>query len=125
MTDQTTTDALRGPWEAVLSYCGMVYKTLDEALAALSSTDAVDIAVVRGTALPEDGYLPEDKVRPGDIAHHDDMVYIDGEGDPGRSAAVRWVQAQAMAAGLNMASTESAASALDAQHLGNVEANRG
>jgi hypothetical protein len=100
---------LRGPWLAVLSDdSGFVYPTVDDAIDTLGEEEEVDIAVVRGSAMPNDrngttGVLLRrpGSVMSGDVAYEIECYLVDG--DSSVSAAARYAQAQAMAAGLNSA----------------------
>jgi hypothetical protein len=94
--DTTTANALRGPWTAVLSTRGDIVDDLTELL-----PDAeVDISIRRGSARPDDdGYL-SGTCYSGDVIRLWENLYVE-DGDPSTDAAARWVQAQAMAAGLN------------------------
>ncbi len=100
----TTNDYLRGPWQAVLSHRGESYPDMRTALIELGHKGEVDISVRRGTALAhedDDGYLPS-SYNSGDVAYELEGVYF-SDGDPSTDAEARWVQAQAIAAGLNAA----------------------
>jgi hypothetical protein len=102
--DTVTADALRGPWQAILSTGADLID-----LADLEPADEVDISIRRGTALPvkdDDGceYLPG-TCNSGDVIRLWDDLYVE-DGDPSTDAPARWVQAQAMAAGLNAARWE-------------------
>jgi hypothetical protein len=95
---------LSGPWQAVLSHRGESYPDIRTALIELGEDGEVDISVRRGTALAhedDDGYLPSSH-KSGDVAYELDGIYF-SDGDPSTDAEARWVQAQAMAAGLNAA----------------------
>lgn len=96
-------DFLRGPWQAVISCRGDAYDGVRSARIELGDTGEVDISVRRGTAAPDDGYLPG-SYNSGDVAYELENVYLDGDGDMSVSAEARFTQAQAMAAGLNAAS---------------------
>ncbi|MEU0078626.1 hypothetical protein ABZY58_12070 [Micromonospora tulbaghiae] len=104
MTDNIKTDS---PWVAYLaSPDGWVYASADDAAEDLGPEEEVRIGVARGTCAPieEDGglRLPDGTFNAGDRVFELE-TYIDGEGDESQSAAVRYAQAQAMAAGLNAA----------------------
>jgi hypothetical protein len=92
---------LRGPWQAVISNGIDAYDGIRTALIELGQAGEVAISVRRGTAAPDDGYLPGSH-QTGDVAYEIDGVFLD-EDDPSVGADARWVQAQAMAAGLNAA----------------------
>ena len=95
---------LAGPWQAVLSHRGESYPDMRTALIELGEGGEVDISVRRGTALAHDDdypYLPS-SYNSGDLAYELDGVYF-SDGDPSTDAEARWLQAQAMAAGLNAA----------------------
>ncbi|MEV2239465.1 hypothetical protein [Micromonospora sp. NPDC049891] len=103
MTNQTSNNS---PWIAYLaSPDGWVYQSAEDAAEDLGPEEEVRIGVARGTAAPteRDGGLR----LPGTYQSGDQVfefeTYIDGEGDESQSAAVRFAQAQAMAAGLNAA----------------------
>jgi hypothetical protein len=92
----TTSDHLRGPWQAVLSVSGDIYADFSD----LHGFEEVDISICRASACPvrgEDGITEWPRSFRGD-----DMIELfeDLEHD---EAQIRWVQAQAMAAGLNAA----------------------
>lgn len=104
--------ALRGPWIAVLAENdGFVYPSVADAIESLGEDEEVEIAVVRGTAMPNDrdgttGVLLR---RPGschcgDIAYEIECYLVDDDESVG--AAARYAQAQAMAAGLNAAAAK-------------------
>lgn len=97
-----TTEHLRGPWQAVISHAGDAYDGVRTARIELGATGEVDISVRRGTAAPDDGYLPG-TYRPGDIAYEIEDVLITDRDDPSVAADARYAQAVAMAAGLNAA----------------------
>ncbi|AEV86697.1 hypothetical protein ACWT_5680 [Actinoplanes sp. SE50] len=93
-----TNDHLRGPWQAVLSYRG---EPLPD-IAALNGEDGADFSICRGTAIPVDlggGLLDWPRSFSGDdvIELWEDVEYDE--------AKIRWVQVQAMVAGLNAAGT--------------------
>jgi len=95
------------PWVAYLaSVDGWVYQSAEDAAEDLGSDGEVRIGVARGTCAPieDDGglRLPDGTYMAGDQVFELEM-YIDGEGNEDESAAVRFAQAQAMAAGLNAA----------------------
>ena len=93
---------LNGPWQAVISSHGDAYDSVRTALIELGEDGEVDVSVRRGSAAPEHGYLPGSH-KTGDVAYEIEGVYLTDDGDPSGSAEARWVQAQAMAAGLNAA----------------------
>lgn len=106
----TPEDPLRGPWQAVIAdRWGFVYTSVEDARDNVEDPEAeLTIAVVRGTAAPDDrGGTTGCRLRmpgswlTGDMAYELDDVYLDH--DPSIAAAARWAQAQAMAAGLNAA----------------------
>ncbi|MEV5819238.1 hypothetical protein AB0L22_08695 [Micromonospora haikouensis] len=106
MTDNNSTDTPTSPWVAYLaSPDGWVYSSADDAAADLGPEEEVRIGIARGTAAPieEDGglRLPTGSYTAGDQAFEFE-TYIDGEGDESQSAATRYAQAVAMAAGLNV-----------------------
>lgn len=87
---------LRGPWQAVISHRGE--PLID--IAALNGEDGADFSICRNTAIPVDlgdGILDWPRVLSGDdvIELWDDVEYDEAE--------IRWVQVQAMVAGLNAA----------------------
>lgn len=105
-------DALCGPWQAVLAdRHGFVYNSVTDAVENVEDPyEEVTVTVVRGTALPTDRdgttgcrlRLPR-SYNSGDVAYEiDDVCLVDAD-DPSVEAEARWVQAQAMAAGLNAA----------------------
>lgn len=99
---EVVTHALRGPWQAVLTDdYGFVLDNLDDS----SPEDEVRISIRRGSALPTERHgnlrLPGTCMS-GDVIKLWDNLYVE-DGDPSTDAAARWTQAQAMAAGLNVA----------------------
>lgn len=107
-----TIEHLRGPWTAVVSQRGDVLEGPDP-FASLDLGDDVDMSIRRGSALPDvDGAIPG-TCRTGDIIRLWEGVYVE-DGDPSTDAPARWVQAQAMADGLNAAwrAAEAAAEAV-------------
>lgn len=98
----TNSDYLRGPWTAVISNAGDAYDSVRTALIELGMDGEVDISVRRGTAAPDDGYLPGSYAS-GDVAYELNDVYLSADGDASVAAEARFAQAQAMAAGLNAA----------------------
>lgn len=105
MTALIPNAALAGPWSALISHRGESYDSIRTALIELGERGEVDISVRRGTALPhedDDGYLPGTYAT-GDVAYELDFVPLTPDDDPATSAEARFVQAQAMAAGLNAA----------------------
>ncbi|GAB7044902.1 hypothetical protein [Catenuloplanes indicus] len=82
---------LRGPWQVVLSVEGQVLDTFDH----VDATDEIDICICRGTAIPKNGGWPDTYSGDDEIELWTDLEYDE--------ARVRWIQAQAMAAGLNAA----------------------
>lgn len=126
MSNTQNQEHLTGPWQAVVSNCGESYPDIRIAMVELGAEGSVDISVRRGTALPhqdDDGYLPGSYIS-GDMAYELEGVYF-SDGDPSTDAEARWVQAQAMAAGLNAASEAASApvhhttvSPVDDRHLG-------
>lgn len=104
---------LRGPWVAVLADDdGDVYATFDDAVTELGpdwSTE-MTIRVVRGTALPTEGLTDEALRLPGSYSTGDvvldlDDVWLVDPDDDSIGAEARYLQAQAMAAGLNAAAS--------------------
>jgi len=97
---------LRGPWQAVLAEPdGHVHASVEEAIEELGEEEEVDIAVVRGTAVPtirDGGLRRPGSYAEGDVAHEISCWLTDPD-DESMGAAARWAQAQAMAAGLNAA----------------------
>lgn len=93
---------LRGPWVAVMSdRYGEIYPDVETA--RVNGLDEVEIAVVRGTAAPQDGVSLPGSYSSGDVAYELTDVWVDDDGDPSVAAEARWTQARAMAAGLNAA----------------------
>lgn len=103
-------DHLRGPWVAVLSdISGFVFPTVTDAIESIGEEEEVEIAVVRGSALPNDRNGTSGTLlrRPGsfsagDLAYEIECYLVDPD-DESLGAEARWAQAQAMAAGLNAA----------------------
>lgn len=100
---------LQGPWTAVLTdLTGFVYTSVADARDNVEDPDEqVSIAIVRGSALPDDRSgcrlrLPG-SYHSGDMAYEMDDVYLDDPDDESVGAEARYAQAQAMAAGLNAA----------------------
>lgn len=92
---------LRGPWKAILAQGAEVLEGPDP-LGDLDPSDEVDISIRRGSALPDsDGFL-NGTYASGDIIELWDDLYVE-DGDPSTDADARWLQAQAMADGLNAA----------------------
>lgn len=85
---------LRGPWKAYLvTFEGDAYASLDEVPDGVGPATAV----LRGSALPVDGRLPDD-------GSEEDVLFVLGPDefhDWARQLPARWAQAQAVAAGLN------------------------
>ncbi|GGM26643.1 hypothetical protein GCM10011608_09350 [Micromonospora sonchi] len=105
MTNQQTSND--SPWVAYLaSVDGWVYQSAEDAADDLGGDGEVRIGVARGTCAPieDDGglRLPDGVHMAGDQVFELEL-YIDGEGNEAESAAVRFAQAKAMAAGLNAA----------------------
>lgn len=109
---------LTGPWRAVLHDTdGFVWPSVDEAIEDHGDDEEVTVAVVRGSALPNDrdgttGVLlrmPGHRLS-GDVAHEVDCYLVDPD-DESTGAAARFAQAQAMAAGLNAAAEQQAKAA--------------
>lgn len=105
----TTTDQTTDGWLAVLAdRDGFVYPTFAQARADLDDDAEMTISVVRGTALPVDDDLGDGlracsgPYNAGDVAYEIDAYLVDPD-DESEGAAVRYAQAQAMAAGLNSA----------------------
>lgn len=100
-----TDNATPGLWTAIIADgpIGKVYPTLTAAAEDLNPDAEAVIAIVRDTAAPihRDGELcrPEE-CRPADIAHEEN-AYLADDDNPELSAAIRYAQAQRMAAGLN------------------------
>lgn len=101
---ERTTDSqhLTGPWQAVISSGGDAYDGVRTALIELGEEGEVDISVRRGTAAPDDAYLPGSH-HTGDVAYELENVYLVDPDDASVGAEARFAQAQAMAAGLNAA----------------------
>ncbi|MEU8158157.1 hypothetical protein AB0B94_31265 [Micromonospora sp. NPDC048986] len=97
---------LRGPWRAIVADDhGFILDSLDD----LNGDDEVKISIRRGSALPTagDDSDDDDERLPGSCSSGDlielwDHLYVE-DGDPSTDAPARWVQAQAMADGLNAA----------------------
>jgi hypothetical protein len=87
----TISDHLRGPWQAVLSTEGTIVSGLDE----LEAGESADFCIVRASAIPVDGDWPR-------VFSGDDVIEL-WEGLEPDEAEIRWVQVQAMVAGLNAA----------------------
>lgn len=104
---------LRGPWVAVLADDdGAVYATFDDALTELGEDwdSEMTIRVVRGTALPIESPTDEALRLPGsyqtgDVALDMDDVWLVDPDDASIGAEARYLQAQAMADGLNAAAS--------------------
>lgn len=110
--DQLRTDALRGPWQAVLSdRYGFVYTDADDARENAEDEDEeLTVSVVRGTAAPADRGGCRMRL-PGSNQCGDEAYAIEAfldDDDPSVGAEVRLIQAQAMAAGLNAAAAPTA-----------------
>lgn len=98
--------AIAGPWRAVLADIDdrTVYDSVEAARAELGYDGEVMVAVVRGTAMPQEiaGRLYRPGVYDaGDLAYEVDGYVVDADASLG--AAARYAQARAMAAGLNLA----------------------
>lgn len=104
MTDNQNTSS---PWVAYLaSLDGFVYQSVDDAADDLGNEEEVRIGVARGSAAPKErdgGLRLPGTYRAGDQAFEFETYTDDGYGDESQSAATRYAQAQAMAAGLNAA----------------------
>lgn len=99
-TTDVTTQALAGNWQAVLADSYGEVMTWDDFSSNGLDPDEVRIHIVRGTAAPdEDGQLP------GSYQPADRLVEFEYMEDM-EEVEARWVQAQAMAAGLNQAAKE-------------------
>ncbi len=110
MTSPDTTtiqaEALRGPWQAVLSNRGDVLP--ESELSYLEDDDEVDISIRRGSALPDGaGSLPGTYYGADLIRLWEDLYVGDRVDDDGVDAC--WVRAKAMSAGLNAAAERSGA----------------
>lgn len=105
----TTDEHLTGPWVAILSDSdGFVYESVADLRDSAEDPDGemFEISVRRGTAAVirpagDRGRLPG-SCRSGDVAYELDDVWLNDE-DDSIGVAARFAQAQAMAAGLNMA----------------------
>ncbi len=100
----TTSDHLRGPWQAVLAEChGDVYASVAEAIHELGEDfdEELTVSVVRGTAAPTHDQMPG-SWRSADRIFELEVWLVDPD-DEGCGAEARFAQAQAMAAGLNAA----------------------
>jgi hypothetical protein len=95
---------LRGPWQAVIACAGDAYDSVRTARIELGMDGEVDISVRRGSAAPDDGWLPGIH-QTGDVAYELEYVPLTPDGDESVAAEARFAQAQAMAAGLNAAAT--------------------
>ncbi|MEV1013720.1 hypothetical protein AB0I89_23505 [Micromonospora sp. NPDC049801] len=100
-------ESSNNPWVAYLASAdGWVYQSAEDAAEDLGSDAEVRVGVARGTCAPveDDGAL---RLQGGTYLAGDQVfeleLYIDGEGNEAESAATRYAQAQAMAAGLNAA----------------------
>ncbi|MEU4640870.1 hypothetical protein [Micromonospora sp. NPDC023814] len=106
--EDAITEALRGPWLAVLAdRTGAVYPTYAEAAKVLFDDTEMTIQVVRDSAEPVDDEDAEGMRLPqqyfaGDLIFEIDAFLVDEE-DPALGAKARYAQAQAMADGLNAA----------------------
>jgi hypothetical protein len=107
MTDQIN-EHLRGPWVAVLTdRSGFVYESVAVAVEDLGEDydEEVEISVRRGSAAPADRFgnlRTPGSYSTGDLAYETEAYLVD-PGDASVGAEARYVQAQAMAAGLNAA----------------------
>jgi hypothetical protein len=92
----TNPDFLRGPWTAVLSSGGDILPSIAD---VTSDDETFDICFTRGSATPieEDGVLDWSRGYSGD-----DVIDLWEDIEP-EDLERCWVQAQAMAAGLNAA----------------------
>lgn len=108
----TTSTHLRGPWLAVLAdHDGYVFESFAAAVEELGEEhdETRTICVVRGSALPCEKVDADDIPRmtgsysSGDVAYELDDVWLVDPDDASVGAEARYVQAQAMAAGLNAA----------------------
>jgi len=93
-------------WQAVIAdENGHVYNSTTDALNVLWEDDEIRIRVVRGTAAPwvdvDGGLRMPHSYSSGDVASDIECYLVDD--DESVSAAVRFAQAKAMAAGLNTA----------------------
>lgn len=93
MATDSKSDALRGPWMAVLSDN---HGFVGDSVAGFDDGESIEIAVVRGSALPKDGRRPG-TWKPEDVLYELDVMDFDDE----EEAAARWEQAQAVATALN------------------------
>lgn len=106
MTDDITREALRGPWQAILTAGTDTWDNYADALEDFGSDydEEVEISVVRGTAAPEEGGRAARSPHSGDVAYVVECYLVDDD-DPSCGAEARMAQAVAMAAGLNAAAT--------------------
>jgi hypothetical protein len=107
MTNDSRAGALAGPWRAVLADLnGDVYASVAAAPEGVEDQDEpVTISVVRGTALPVDrggDLCAPGTYHSGDVAYELDGVDLEDD-DPSVGADARFIQAEAMSAGLNAA----------------------
>lgn len=101
--DQTTADALAGPWQAVLAYREGFPLTIEEFNSDGVDPDDVRIQIVRGTAAPAN-YHGNLRL-PGCFQSADKLVEFD-DFEEDEEVAACWARAQAMVVGLNMAAAE-------------------
>lgn len=95
-----TTEALRGPWQAVLAWRDGYLTTWDD----VDEPGDVRIQIVRDTAAPIDRDGDGMPRLPGTYNGADLLADWDGEDfEDLDEVRARWVQAQAMAVGLNAA----------------------
>jgi hypothetical protein len=109
MSDVEISEALRGPWVAVLAdHYGFLLEPEE-----ITEDDEVEVSVVRDTAVPVGNRCPGSH-RSGDVLFEHDGYWVD-EDDDSISLRTRWEQAQAVAAALNVPVGSSGSSSGDAR----------
>lgn len=103
ISDEIRTEALAGPWEAVLSDLYGNVATLDEVREwPEDDLDEVRVSIARRSALPAGPDADGEKKLPGSY-NGGDLLIEWADFEEYDEVETRWVQAEAMAAGLNAA----------------------
>ncbi|GGM52558.1 hypothetical protein ACFFX1_55515 [Dactylosporangium sucinum] len=102
ITDEQRTAALTGPWQAILSDHGEVLNIAEVREYDVESLYDMRISIVRGSALPTQAH-PDDPQQMPPSSDGGDIVIEWEYFEEYDEIETRWVQAEAMAAGLNAA----------------------